>query len=68
MPNDRYELNDRHEPSDRYKGWAPSAAIIGGSLLIAGVFLHTWVGERTRAMSASQVSASLTPSEAAPAR
>ena len=66
MPNDRYEPNDRHEPSDRYRGWASSAAIIGTSLLIAGVFLHTWVGERTRA--ASQVSASLTPSEAAPAR
>jgi hypothetical protein len=68
MPNDRYEPNDRHEPSERYKGWASSAAIIGTSLLIAGVFLHTWVGERTRAMSASQVSASLTPAEAAPAR
>ena len=68
MPNDLYELIDRHEPSDRYKGWASSAAIIGGSLLIAGVFLHTWIGERTRALSASQVSASLTPSEAAPAR
>jgi hypothetical protein len=55
-------------PNDRYKGWASSAAIIVTSLLIAGVFLHTWVGERTRAASATQVSASLTPSEAAPAR
>jgi hypothetical protein len=58
--------NDRDQTNDRYKGWAPSTAIIATSLLIAGVFLHTWVGERTRA--ASQVSASLTPGEAAPAR
>jgi hypothetical protein len=64
MPNDRYQTSD--QPNDRYKGWASSAAIIAASLLIAGVFLHTWVGERTRA--ASQVSASLTPGEAAPAR
>jgi hypothetical protein len=57
MPNDRYVPNDPH------KGWAASAAIIVTSLLIAGVFLHTWVGERTR------VSASLTaPGEAVPAR
>ena len=61
MPNDRYE-------NDRYKGWASSAAIIVTSLLIAGVFLRTWVSERTRATSATQVSASLTPGEAAPAR
>jgi hypothetical protein len=63
MPNDRYA------PNDRYKGWGASAAIIVTSLLIAGVFLHTWVGERTRAASATQVSASLAaPVEAAPAR
>jgi len=68
MPNDRYEPSNRQEPSDRYKGWASSAAIVGTSLLIAGVFLHTWIGERTRAMSASQVSASLTPGEAAAAK
>jgi hypothetical protein len=68
MPNDRYEPNDQYAPNDRYKGWAASAAIIMASLLIAGVFLHTWVGERTRAANASQVSASLTPGEVAPAR
>jgi hypothetical protein len=63
MPNDRYE------PNDRYKGWAPSAAIIVTSLLIAGVFLHTWVNERTRAAGASQISASLeAPVQVAPAR
>jgi hypothetical protein len=51
--------------SDR-KWWVSSAVIIGTSLLIAGVFLHTWVGERSRA---SQVSASLAaPGEIAPAR
>jgi hypothetical protein len=55
------------QANDRYKGWASSAAIIVTSLLIAGVFLHTWVGERTRAASA--VSASLeVPAQAAPAR
>ena len=52
MSND--QANDRYH--DRYKGWVPSAAIIVASLLIAGVFLHTWANERTRA---SQVSASL---------
>ena len=62
MPNYQYASNDR------YKGWAASAAIIMTSLLIAGVFLHTWTVERTRAASATQVSASLTPGEAAPAR
>ena len=67
MPNVSYEPNE-HEPGHRYKGWASSVAIVGTSLLIAGIFLHTWIGERTRAMSASQVSASLTPGEAAPAR
>jgi hypothetical protein len=66
-------LNDQHAPTDRYKdrhkGWAASAAIIGTSLLIAGVFLHTWTVERMRAASATQVSASLEPpAEAAPAR
>jgi hypothetical protein len=60
--------NDQNAPNDRYKGWAASAAIIGTSLLIAGVFLHTWTVERMRAANASQVSASLTPGEAAPAR
>jgi len=55
MPND--QANDQY--SDRYKGWASSAAIIVTSLLIAGVFLHTWVGERTRAANATQVSASI---------
>jgi hypothetical protein len=62
MPNERYDY--RH--NDRYKGWASSAVIIAASLLIAGVFLQTWVNERTRA---SQVSASLAaPGETAPAR
>jgi hypothetical protein len=60
--------NDQYASNDRYKGWAASAAIIVTSLLIAGVFLHTWIDERTRAASASQISASLTPGEAAPAR
>jgi hypothetical protein len=62
MPNDRYQ------PSDRYKGWGASAAIIVTSLLIAGVFLHTWVGERTRAASASLSASLAEPVEAAPAR
>ncbi|MEN3382444.1 MAG: hypothetical protein V7608_2488 [Hyphomicrobiales bacterium] len=63
MSND--QANDRY--NDRHKGWASSAAIIVASLLIAGVFLHTWVNERTRA--ASQISASLeAPVQAAPAR
>jgi hypothetical protein len=63
MSND--QASDRYH--DRYKGWASSAAIIMTSLLIAGVFLHTWVNERTRA--ASQVSAALeAPAQAAPAR
>ena len=52
---------------DRFKGYAGSATIIVTSLLIAGVFLHTWVGERSRAAGAAQVSASL-GSEAEPAR
>ena len=57
------------QANDRFKGWMSSAAIITGSLLIAGVFLHTWIGERTRAASASQVSASLeAPAQGAPAR
>ena len=61
------EPTDRYQQGDRYKGWASSAAIIGGALLIAGVFLHTWIGERTRA--AGTVSASLeAPVAAAPAR
>ena len=64
MPND--QANDQY--NDRYKGWASSAAIIMGSLLIAGVFLHTWVGERTRAASASQSASLETPAQAAPAR
>lgn len=62
MPDDQYA------PNDRYKGWMASAAIIVTSLLIAGVFLHTWTVERTRAASAAQASASLTPGEAAAAR
>ena len=60
--------NDQDAPNDRHKGWAASAAIIVASLLIAGVFLHTWTVERLRAANASQASASLTPGEAAAAR
>jgi cytochrome oxidase assembly protein ShyY1 len=43
---------------EKREGWGASVAIIGVSLLIAGVFQFTWHVERTRAKAATSAQTS----------